>query len=113
MAKVLERPAPHPLASQAEAVLELEPQPAPSGLPQGPLRVVHAFWLAGMSCDGCTIAVAGATSPGVEDLLAGTIPGVPKVVLHHPVLSMEAGEEFVHNFELAEEGKLAAPFVII
>jgi len=113
MAKVLERVIPHPLSSQAEAVSRLEPKPAPGELPQGPLRIVHAFWLAGMSCDGCTIAVAGATSPAVEDLLAGTVPGLPKVVLHHPVLSMEAGEEFVHNFELADEGKLAAPFVII
>jgi hydrogenase small subunit len=76
------------------------------------LRVVHALWLAGMSCDGCTIAVSGATSPGVEGLLAGTVPAMPKLILHHPVLSVEAGEEFVHNFRLAEEGKLGAPFVV-
>ncbi|MDR7556297.1 MAG: hydrogenase expression protein HypE [Armatimonadota bacterium] len=101
------------LESTARATLEREPRPAPQRVPFGPLRVVHAFWLAGMSCDGCTIAVSGATNPGVEGLLTGTIPGLPKVLLHHPVLSVEAGEEFVHNFRLAEEGKLGAPFVVI
>ena len=25
-------------------------------LEQGPIEEVHAFWLAGMSCDGCSIA---------------------------------------------------------
>ncbi len=74
---------------------------------------VHAFWLAGMSCDGCSIAAVGATQPSVESLLTGTIPGVPKVVLHHPVLAVEAGEKFVSNFEKASNGELEAPFVII
>ncbi len=35
-------------------------------LPLGPIKIIHVFWLAGMSCDGCTIAVAGATNPGYE-----------------------------------------------
>jgi hypothetical protein len=30
-------------------------------------------------------------------------------VLHHPVLSVEAGEKFVRNYALAEQGKLGAP----
>jgi hydrogenase small subunit len=101
------------LESTAQGMLRHEPQPQPRELPLGPLRVVHAFWLAGMSCDGCTIAVSGATSPGVEGLLTGTIPAMPKLILHHPVLSVEAGEEFVHNFRLAEQGALGAPFVVI
>ena len=63
----------------------------------GPLGDVHAFWLAGMSCDGCTISVSGAGEPSLEDLLLGRVPGLPRVVLHHPVLSDEAGEEFIHN----------------
>ncbi|MDQ6765437.1 MAG: hydrogenase expression protein HypE [Verrucomicrobiota bacterium] len=66
-----------------------------------------------MSCDGCSIAVVGATAPSVEDLINGTIPGAPKVVLHHSVLSVESGEEFVHNFEMAEKGELGAPYVVI
>lgn len=81
--------------------------------PLGPLKVVHAFWLAGMSCDGCSIAVVGATNPSVESLLSGTVAGMPKVVLHHSVLSVEAGEEFVHPYKLAEKGELGAPYVVI
>jgi hydrogenase small subunit len=66
-----------------------------------------------MSCDGCSIAVVGATNPSVESLLAGAVPALPKVLLHHPVLSVEAGHEFVRNFELAWQGKLADPYVVI
>src|ERR671935_1254825 len=96
--------------SAAERERQREPQPEQSTLPLGPLKVVHAFWLAGMSCDGCSIAVVGATAPSVEDLLSGTIPGVPRVVLHHSVLSVESGEEFVRNYALAEAGELGAPY---
>jgi hydrogenase small subunit len=79
----------------------------------GPIKVVHAYWLAGMSCDGCTVAVTGANAPSIEDLLTGRLPGVPRVVLHHPVTSVEAGDVFVKNYELAAEGKLNAPYVVI
>ena len=82
-------------------------------LPTSPLEKVYAFWLAGMSCDGCSIAVTGASDPPVEDLLLGRIPGLPRVILYHPVLNAMAGEDFIHNFELAAQGKLDAPYVII
>ncbi|MHB8574501.1 MAG: NADH-quinone oxidoreductase subunit B family protein [Dehalococcoidia bacterium] len=88
------------------------PQPHPAES-MGPLEKVYAFWLAGMSCDGCSISVLGATAPPVESLLTGTIPGVPRVILHHPVLSVEAGEAFVNNYRLAMDGKLDAPYVVI
>jgi hydrogenase small subunit len=90
-----------------------EPEVQPRKVPEGPVKVVHAFWMAGMSCDGCSVAVTGATNPKVEDLLAGIIPGLPKVVLHHPVLAEEVGEDFIHPFKLAEEGKLDAPYVCV
>ena len=77
------------------------------------IEEVHAFWIAGGSCDGCSIAIVGATSPSVEDLLRGVIPGVPKVVLHHPVLAVTAGEAFMKPFRLAAKGELGAPFVVI
>jgi hydrogenase small subunit len=83
------------------------------GSEDGPLQEVHVFWLAGMSCDGCSVAVTGATQPSVEQLLAGTIPGLPKVILHHPVLSVSAGAEFVRPFHDAVEGKLGAPYVVV
>lgn len=88
-------------------------QPEPFKIPLGHIDVVHAFWLAGMSCDGCSISAVGATQPAVEELLLGTIPGMPKLILHHPVLAVEAGEEFVHAYEVAAQNKLDAPFVVL
>ena len=83
------------------------------GLEPGPIPEVHAFWLAGMSCDGCSIAAVGAQSPSVEQLVSGAIPGLPKVILHHPVLATEAGEAFIGPYRLATQGKLGAPYVVI
>ena len=83
------------------------------GSTDGPLNEIHVFWLAGMSCDGCSVAVTGATAPSVEELLAGSIPGLPKVILHHPVLSIGAGTEFVRPFQDAVEGTHGAPNVIV
>ena len=90
-----------------------EPEARQNRAPEGPVKVVHAFWLAGMSCDGCSIAATGATNPKVEDLMNGIIPGLPKVILHHPVLSMEVGEDFTHAYELAARGELDAPYACI
>lgn len=74
---------------------------------------VHAFWIAGGSCDGCSIAAVGASNPSVENLLTGSIPGAAKVVLHHPVLAVNAGEEFMKPFRLAARGELGYPFVVL
>jgi len=95
------------------AVPEVEPEARRERLPLGPIKTIHVYWLAGMSCDGCTISVAGATNPGIEGLLAGAVPAMPKVILHHPVLSAEAGAEFVRSFTEAWEGKLGAPYVVV
>ncbi len=83
------------------------------GSSAGPLDVVHVIWLAGMSCDGCSVAVTGATNPSVEELLAGSIPGLPPVVLHHPVLSVGAGACFTRPFHAAAKGELDAPYVVV
>ncbi len=91
---------------------QVKPETKPAELSFGPLKTVHVFWLAGMSCDGCTVAVAGATNPPLEHLLTGTVTGVPQVILHHPVLAVEAGEEFVANFYKAERGELDVPCVV-
>ena len=92
---------------------EALPQTARERLPLGPVKTIHVYWLAGMSCDGCSIAVTGATNPGIEGLLAGVVPAMPQVILHHPVLAVEAGHEFVHSFQLACAGKLGAPYVVV
>ncbi len=101
------------LTSSAKAYLNRYPIMEETHFKTEPIKVVHAFWLAGMSCDGCSVAVTGATNPSVESLLTGSIAALPKLILHHPVLSVEAGHEFVRNFELASEGKLDAPYVVI
>ena len=79
----------------------------------GPFEKVHVFWLAGMSCDGCSIAVLGATMPSVESLLTGSLPGVPQLVLHHTAVQVEAGEAFVEPMRRAWSGELGAPYVIV
>ncbi len=89
------------------------PEEKQERLPLGPLKNIHVFWMAGMSCDGCTITVAGATNPGIEGLLLGTVPAMPKMLLHHPVLSVEAGSEFMQSFKDAHAGKLEDPYVVV
>ena len=44
--------------------------------------------------------------------MLGSIPGLPKVHLHNPVLAYEVGDDFMRFFYLAEEGKLE-PFVLV
>ena len=82
-------------------------------LDDGPIEEVHAFWLAGMSCDGCSIAAVGAQNPSVEQLVNARLPGLPRIVLHHPVLSVAAGKEFMKAHHLARAGKLGAPYVVL
>ncbi len=95
------------------SIPETMPDEKRQRLPLGPLKTVHVFWMAGMSCDGCTITVAGATNPGIEGLLLGTVPAMPTVVLHHPVLSVEAGAEFMAPFKQAYDGTLGDPYVVV
>lgn len=82
-------------------------------LEEGPITEVHAFWLAGMSCDGCSVAAVGAKNPSVEQLLTAAIPGLPKVILHHPVLAVEAGHRFMEPYYKAIRGELGAPYVVL
>ncbi|CAN5371063.1 hydrogenase small subunit [soil metagenome] len=87
--------------------------PEPVSVLPNAIDEVHAFWIAGGSCDGCSVAAVGATSPSVEELINGTLPGIAKVVLHHPVLAVNAGEEFMKPFRLAAKGELGHPFVVL
>jgi hydrogenase small subunit len=79
----------------------------------GPLEKVHLFWFAGMSCDGCSVAVTGASAPTLEGLLMGAHPGLPRVVLHHPVVNLESGPAYERAAEQAIAGTLGAPYVIV
>ncbi|MGH9149680.1 MAG: hydrogenase expression protein HypE [Acidimicrobiales bacterium] len=79
----------------------------------GPLEAVHVFWFAGLSCDGCTVSVTGAQTPSIESLVMGAHPGLPRLVLHHPVVSLESGPAFLRAHELALQAKLDAPYVVV
>jgi hydrogenase small subunit len=72
-------------------------EPDTSKIRLGPLEKIYLIWMVGASCDGCTVAVTGATHPRVEHLLAGIIPGLPRVELIHTVVSTEVGPEWTHN----------------
>jgi len=79
----------------------------------GPLEKVHVFWFAGMSCDGCSVSVTGATAPSVESLVLGAHPGAPRLILHHPVINVESGPNYIRAHEMALAGELDAPYVIV
>lgn len=74
---------------------------------------IDVLWLtAGLSCDGDTVAMTGATNPSIEDVVRGMIPGLPKVVLHNPVLAYESADDFVRTFRDAADGRLD-PFILV
>jgi hydrogenase small subunit len=74
--------------------------------------VFHVYWLAGESCDGCSVAVLGASDPGVEDLLQGNVPNLPRIELHHCVLSVEWGEDYVAEMQAAANGE-RDPYAVV
>jgi hydrogenase small subunit len=75
--------------------------------------LVHVIWMtSGLSCDGESVALTSATSPSIEDLLQGTLPGVPRMVLYNSLLAYETGSDFVQFWLDAEAGKLD-PFVLV
>ncbi len=45
--------------------------------------------------------------------MAGTVPGLPKLILSHTVLSIESGDEYLDQFRRAERGELDAPYVVV
>ena len=75
--------------------------------------LVHVLWLtSGLGCDGDSVAMTSATSPSLEDLLQGVLPGMPRIVLYNPLLAYESGEEFMRAFRDAAAGRLN-PFVLV
>jgi len=96
-----------PIGIRSRAMIEPE-----DTLNIGPLKKIFLIWLVGASCDGCTVAVTGATHPRVEHLLAGILPGLPRVELIHTVVSTEVGPDWMHNLFMAERGEFDAPYVI-
>jgi hydrogenase small subunit len=79
----------------------------------GPIDKVYVLWFAGMSCDGCTIATLGATTPTLEAVMLGAHPGLPRLVVHHYALSLESGPYYHEALQRAIKGELDAPYVIV
>ncbi len=78
-----------------------------------PVSEISVLWLtAGLSCDGDTIAMTGATQPSLEDLVSGAFPWAPKVKLYNPFLAPEVGDEFVDYFRRGVRGELD-PFILV
>ncbi|MGI8550777.1 MAG: hydrogenase expression protein HypE [Dehalococcoidia bacterium] len=73
---------------------------------------MHVLWIEGAGCDGCTMSMLGAADPGIEDLLLGRIPDVPRVNLIHPALALESGDAYRAHLEQAALGELA-PFILV
>jgi hydrogenase small subunit len=76
------------------------------------LETVNLVWLTGVGCNGCTMAMLGASEPGIEDLIQGNVPDAPRVTLIHPELAMESGDAYRANLERAAEG-LLSPMVLV
>ncbi len=76
---------------------------------------LHILWISeGMSCDGDSVAVTAAGNPGIEDVVLGAIPGLPKVHLHNKVLSPTlGGDEFMKPYWQAANDELDAPFALV
>jgi hydrogenase small subunit len=76
-------------------------------------QVVHVLWLTGgLGCDGDSVAMTAATSPSLEDLLRGILPGTPRLAIYNPVLAYETGEDFMSAFRRAAAGRLD-PFIFV
>ncbi len=76
---------------------------------------VHVLWTPdGMSCDGDTVSITAASLPSIEDIILGTIPGLPKVHLHNRVLDpSQGGDDFLKPWFAAAEDRLGAPFILV
>jgi hydrogenase small subunit len=57
-------------------------------------------------CDGDRVSITAASEPGIEAVLLGAIPGLPKVHLHNLVLAAEAGDDFMKYFHQADRGEI-------
>jgi hydrogenase small subunit len=59
-----------------------------------PVAEVHILWItAGLSCDGESVSITAATQPGVEDVVLGAIPGLPKAKAARGIHDERAGRQ--------------------
>ncbi|MEO6568105.1 MAG: hydrogenase expression protein HypE, partial [Opitutaceae bacterium] len=73
---------------KAPEKIQMDHQPA--------VKEIHVIWMTtGLSCDGDSVSITAATQPSIEDLVMGNIPGLPKVIVHNPVIAYETGDDFM------------------
>lgn len=58
------------------------------------------------------MAMLGATAPRIEELLAGSLTGIPEIELVHSLLAFDAGTGFIERLLAAQRGQLG-PFVLV
>ncbi len=76
-------------------------------------QLVHVLWLtSGLGCDGESVAITSATSPSLEELIGGVMPGMPRMAIYNPMLAFESGDDFMCPFWDAAAGQLN-PFVFV
>lgn len=74
---------------------------------------VHILWITeGQGCEGDTISITAATQPSIEDVVLGTIPGLPRVHVHNKCIAYEWGDDFMNWFYKGERGEID-PFVLV
>jgi hydrogenase small subunit len=56
--------------------------------------------------------MTSATSPSLEELVRGVLPGMPRLAIYNPLLAYESGEQFMRAFHEAAAGALD-PFVLV
>ena len=78
---------------------------------EGSADRVWVLWVEGGGCDGCTMSVLGATSPRLEELLAGGMTRT-QIELVHPALALNSGTEFLSPLYMARDGELG-PYVLV
>jgi hydrogenase small subunit len=84
-----------------------------SGYAAAERQLVHVVWLtSGLGCDGDSVAMTNATSPSLEDLLRGVLPGMPRLAIYNPLLAYETGDDFMRAFWSAAAGELE-PFILV
>src|ERR1700736_5415000 len=80
--------------------------------------LIHFLWInAGLSCDGDSVALTGATQPSIEEIALGALPGLPQIQVHWPLIDYNTGpvggtDDFIEWFFKADRGELE-PFVLV
>lgn len=77
-----------------------------------PSTCAWVVWIGSGGCEGCTMAVLGATGPRLEELLSGHLTHVPRIELVHQALALDAGDCYLATLEQAAAGALD-PFLLV